>query len=149
MTESETTPNTAAVGLVFDISPADPAVVSVLAALLCLVVAAVYWYSRRSGRNTNTDTSTNTDNDNTGSGGARSSGSLGSPSPAAKARYNTRGHRIAAREDGAASTPPAEATHEQAALCQTLYEAYNGVVPAGGIQRKAVRECGLTVRVLV
>lgn len=54
MTASDTTPNTAAVGLVFDIDPADPRVISVLVGVACvLVVAAVCFRNgktqRRSG----------------------------------------------------------------------------------------------------
>lgn len=40
MAVSDTTPNTPAVGLVFDINPADPVVISVLVGVACLLLAA-------------------------------------------------------------------------------------------------------------
>lgn len=54
MTAPGTTPNTPAIGLVFDINPADPAVVAVLVgvATLLLVAAAVCFRNGKSQRRT-------------------------------------------------------------------------------------------------
>lgn len=51
MTASDTTPNTASVGLVFDINPADPAVISVLVLVgVALLLAAVCFRNGKSAR---------------------------------------------------------------------------------------------------
>lgn len=146
MAAQDTTPNTAAVGLVFDINPADPVVISAVVALIC-VVGTLSFLVCNGRRSNSTDDSARRGDDSAGRGDAKPSGSLRSPSPAVKHRYNTRGHRVPARDDGFPSPSVKAATAEQVALCEMLYDAYDGVVPTGGIQRKAVRECALSVRV--
>jgi len=147
MAAPETTPYTAAVGLGFD-TPADPVVLAAVgtAAVLCLL--GVLFLVCNGRRSSSTADSAGRDDDSADRGGAKTSENLGSPSPVVKHRYNTRGHRVPARDDGNGASPTGQAaTAEQVALCEMLYDAYDGVVPAGGIQRKTVRECALSVRV--
>ncbi|CAN0408152.1 unnamed protein product, partial [Ectocarpus sp. 13 AM-2016] len=150
-----TPPNEEAVGLIFDINPLDPAVIAVVGAVVVCLFAATWWSRRKPSKTSRATTTPSTG----GSAGTVSAATDRTSSPVIQSRYNTRGHgvstpgsrRSARRASSPASanrsSPPGKVmilTPQQLALCEVLYDVYDGVVPSRGIESKAVQECDLS-----
>ncbi|CAM9989993.1 unnamed protein product, partial [Ectocarpus fasciculatus] len=151
-----TPPNEEAVGLIFDINPLDPAVVAVVGAVVVCLVAATWWCRRKPRKTSRATTTLATGGSETGTASAATGRA---PSPVVQPRYNTRGHRVTSPGSGGSarrasspapanrSSPPGKVmilTPQQLAICEVLYDVYNGVVPSRGIESKAVQECALS-----
>eukprot|EP00752_Nemacystus_decipiens_P003970 g3636.t1 len=147
MTAPDTTPNTAAVGLVFDINPADPAVISVLVgvATLLLFAAVCFRNGKCQRRNGGGGVGGEEQHQEQQQQQQQHKGQTPEAAVTSRPRYNTRGHRVAASPPGSGGSPVGKAmTPQQAALCEVLYDVYAGSVPARGIESKTVRECNLS-----
>ncbi|CAN0386551.1 unnamed protein product, partial [Ectocarpus sp. 13 AM-2016] len=147
--------NEEAVGLIFDINPLDPAVIAVVGAVVVCLVAATWWCRPKPSKMPRATTTLATG----GSAGTVSAATDRTSSPVIQSRYNTRGQglstpgsrRSARRASSPASanrsSPPGKVmilTPQQLALCEVLYDVYDGVVPSRGIESKAVQECDLS-----
>ncbi|CBJ29162.1 expressed unknown protein [Ectocarpus siliculosus] len=150
-----TPPNEEAVGLIFDINPLDPAVIAVVGAVVVCLVAATWWCRRKPSKTCQATTTLAAG----GSAGTVSAATDRRSSPVVQSRYSTRGHGVSppgSRRLARRASSPASAnrssrpgkvmilTPQQLALCEVLYDVYNGVVPSRGIESKAVQECDLS-----
>ncbi|CAM9321006.1 unnamed protein product [Ectocarpus sp. 4 AP-2014] len=139
----------------FDINPLDPAVIAVVGAVGVCLVAATWWCRRKPSKTSQATTTLATG----GSAGTVSAATDRTSSPVIQSRYNTRGHgvstpgsrrstrRASSPASANRSSPPGKVmilTPQQLALCEVLYDVYNGVVPSRGIESKAVQECDLS-----
>lgn len=140
----DTSENRPVVGLLVDLDPRHPAFVAV-ATFVVILLSACWVRKKFIKKKIAHHVNPTVGGSGVGSGvGGGSSESVGGV-------YNTHGHRTRSggRTGGAGIQQPsvgkATATAQQESLCEVLYDVYAGVVPTGGINSKAVRECGLTV----
>eukprot|EP00903_Cladosiphon_okamuranus_P006535 g6386.t1 len=128
--------------MVFDINPADPAVISLLVGVACMLLAAAVCFrnTRKSQRRSGGGVAEEKEEEEQ----QQHEGQAPGATVASRPRYNTRGHRVASPPGGGESSPRKEVTPQQAALCEVLYDVYAGVVPARGIDSRTVRECDLS-----
>lgn len=133
----------AAVGLVVDIDPRHPAVLSGLVAAVVAILLSVWWGCSKASRK-------RAHRHVRPVGGGVNA--LETASPVGGAGYNTRGGRTGQNASPSPAAKPRTPnkvmimTPEQASLCEVLYDVYGGVVPSQGINSRAVRDCDLKVR---
>lgn len=134
--------------LIFDIDPTNPVflvVTTVLAMTLLSIWRLGYNIIRRRRRKSLQSAADPRGSRAAGVGGVGGDDGVGERSIRTPTRLGvvTRaGGRRGARLVVEKVTGSAE---EQARLCEVLYDVYDGQVPAGGINSKDVRSCGLTV----
>lgn len=125
-------------GLLKEFDPKKPSAIlpsAVLFAVIIIVLSA--WWGRRKflrsgGRRTRrADRKSNVETD----------GCLATKSTAAVSSPDTPSHRTRSTSYKVMILTP-----EQESLCESLYDTYAGTIPPRGIESKAARECGLTVR---
>lgn len=137
----------AAVGLLFDLDPRHPACLSVVAVV---VVALSAWFGRK--KTMNRRASRRADAAARAAAAAADGDLSDASSPVRGAGYGSRTRDGSGAAAGAGSPRTRSGkvmilTPDQASLCEVLYDVYAGVVPARGIDSRAIQDCGLTVRV--